>query len=259
VSDPAALSLIVLFLAGLAAGYVNSVAGGGSLLTLPALIFTGLDPSVANATNRIAVLFQNAAAIVAFRRGGLHGGRLAVTLLVPSMVAAAAGAWVATLLEERELSLAIAIAMLSFLALMLVRRPQKDPQDAPDGEIAPPRFHWTMVLGFSAIGFYAGFLQAGVGLLILLYLSALHGTALLPANAIKVIVVLGFAAMAIVVFGLSGVPMDPVRGTVLAVATTLGGYLGARDTLRRGERFVRWTVVVAVAASAVKLVFDALT
>ena len=255
-----ALELAVLAVAGLAAGYVNAVAGAGSLLTLPALIFTGLDPSAANATNRIAIFFNNVTAVAAYHRGGLRVRRVALPLMIPLGLSAAAGAWVATLLDERQLKLAIAIAMVTFLFLSFV--PRRSSERAEAGDDAPPElppFHWTMVLGFAGIGFYAGFLQAGVGVLILLYMSLVHGSHLVAANALKAVSILVFTVVALGVFVVLGETIDPLRGLVLAGGTATGGYLGAVATLRRGEKFVRVLLVLAVLASVVKLAWDSLS
>jgi len=255
-----ALVLAVLAVAGLAAGYVNAVAGAGSLLTLPALIFTGLDPSAANATNRIAIFFNNVTAVVAYHRGGLKVRRVALPLMIPLALSAAAGAWVATLLDERQLKLAIAIAMVTFLFLSFVpRRRTEQAEGDDDGPPELPPFHWTMVLGFTGIGFYAGFLQAGVGVLILLYMSLVHGSHLVAANALKAVSILVFTVVALGVFVVLGETIDPLRGLVLAVGTATGGYLGAVATLRRGEKFVRVLLVLAVLASVVKLAWDSLS
>ena len=113
-----------------------------------------------------------------------------------------------------------------------------------------------MVLGFTAIGFYAGFLQAGVGILVLLYLSLAYASSLVAANAIKVGLIAILALVSIVTFVIAGETIDLLRGGVLAVATVVGGYLGARAALAKGERFVRLAVVLAVLASVVKLVVD---
>lgn len=259
------LEILVLAAAGLAAGFVNAIAGAGSLLTLPALIFTGLDAGAANATNRIAVLFNNLSAIVAFRRGGLSARSLALPLLLPTAVSGAAGAWAATLLTDRELRLAIAVAMVVFLVLTFVPRRRKQDEDdgtaekgADDEPPQLPAFRWSMVPGFAAIGFYAGFLQAGVGVLILLYMSLVHGTSLVAANALKVVVILVFTVVALGVFVALGEHIDVLRGLVLAGGTTVGGYLGARESLRRGEKLVRAVLVLAVTASVAKLVWDSL-
>jgi uncharacterized membrane protein YfcA len=172
-----------------------------------------------------------------------------------------AGAWVATLLDERQLRIAIGIAMVVFLVLSFVQ-PRRQTEVAKAGDArpppTPPRFHPAMLLGFTAIGFYAGFLQAGVGILILLYLSLAHASDLVAANAVKVGLVAVLALVSIVTFTIAGETIDLVRGGVLAAATVVGGYLGARATLKKGERLVRAAVVLTVVASAVKLVVDAL-
>jgi hypothetical protein len=250
-----------LALAGLAAGYINAVAGAGSLLTLPALIFTGLDAVSANATNRVAVLFQTAAAAFAYRRGGVRdAGKRASLLAAPGVLAAAVGAWVSTVVGEHVMRLCIAGAMLVFLTLTLV--PQRRAEGSSDTQAKdppePPRVTASMALGFAAIGLYAGFLQAGVGILILLYLGRVHGSSLVAANAVKVVFILWLTMAALGIFVWRQAGIDPVRGLALAGSTTVGGYLGARATLRRGERFVRGVLVAAVLASVVKLGWDAL-
>ncbi len=252
-----AVELVILTAAGLAAGYLNAIAGAGSLLTLPALIFTGLEAGAANATNRIAILFNNLSAMLAYRRGGVRAGKLALPLLLPLAASGAAGAWFATLLDDEQLQVSIAVAMVVFLVLSFVpRRRGGDGKKEDEAKPELPPFRPSMLLGFCLIGFYAGFLQAGVGILILLYMSLVHGTSLVAANALKVVVILVFAAVALVVFVVLGEPIDPLRGVVLAGGTTVGGYLGARETLRRGEKFVRAVLVVAVLASVAKLVWD---
>ncbi len=212
------LHLLLLFIAGLFAGFVNAMAGAGSLLTLPALIFTGLGATAANATNRIAVLFTGLSAMTAYRRGGLRVGRLVLWLLLPTIVGAVGGAFVASLLDNGGTRIAIAIAMVVFLSLSLV--PRRKPTGEPDAPSGPPAFHWAMVPAFVAIGFYGGFLQAGVGILILLYLSFVHRTDLVAANAVKVAVVAALTVPALGVFALRGVHIDLVRGLVLASATS---------------------------------------
>jgi uncharacterized protein len=248
------VQLVLLAVAGLVAGYINSIAGAGSLLTLPALIFTGLDAVSANATNRVAVLFQNAAAVVAFQRAGRGAIRQGLVLAAPSGVGAVAGAWVASHMTDAQLRVCIAVAMVIFLVLSLIPRPASAAAGASPTAL---RLNGASILGFAAIGFYAGFLQAGVGILILLYLALGHRVDFVSGNAIKVVMVLLLAAAALVVFVVEGVPIDPLRGLVLAVATTLGGYLGATAAMRRGERFVRVVLVAAVLASVAKLAWDA--
>lgn len=252
------IALAVLAGAGLVAGYMNTIAGAGSLLTLPALIFTGLDASGANATNRIAVLVQSAVSIVAYRRNGVSAPRRSFAVSLAATAASAAGAWVATLLDARAMQISIAVAMIAFALLSLVP-PKNRGEEKKDGEEkdAPPEeLPFWSIAGFLVIGFYAGFLQAGVGILILLYLSLVHGMSLVVSNAFKVLAVTIFTAAALAIFFWRGETLDLLRGAVLAVTTSTGAWLGARAAVKRGERFVRFAVIAAVVASAGKLVWD---
>lgn len=247
--------LLLLALAGFVAGWVNAIAGAGSLLTMPALIFTGLDASAANATNRIAVLFQSAAAAWSFRGAGVRVGWRAGWLVPPAVVGGVAGAAVAGAVGDLGIQVALAAAMPVFLVLSFLR-PRRPGGDPTDGDALAPTP--GKLAGMAAIGFYAGFLQAGYGVLVLLFLGGVYGADLVRVNAFKMQALLWLTVASLATFAASGVPIDPTRGVILAAATTAGGALGARSAVRGGERFVRVVLVVAVLASAVKLVWDAL-
>ena len=267
--DVSPIDLAVLCIAGVLAGYVNTVAGAGSLLTLPALIFTGLDASAANATNRISVLLQTATATVTLHRGGIRVGKLA-WLCVPATVSAIAGAYVASQLDERAIRTAITLSIVVFLLLSFVpkaknRRPTSMAADeggdaAVGGDQkagATPRGQRALMgMEMAAIGFYAGLLQVGVGVLVLLTLPRFHGVPLVQANALKVLMILVLTIAALGVFVQQEQVIDLWRGLVLGVSTAAGGYLGARATLRHGERLVRVLLVLAVVASVGKLTWD---
>lgn len=250
------LPYALLFVAGVLAGYVNTVAGAGSLLTLPALVFSGLDAGAANATNRLAVLAQNIAAIEGYRREGIAIPRAALWLSIPASLTAILGAYLATLSSERTTRLCIAIAMVVFLALSLVKRKKRDEETT-----LPLTVTWKTCLGFAALGLYAGFLQAGIGVLILLYLTLAHAVKLLDANVAKIVVVLMLtiaSTFVFVAFGGERTSVDLVRGVVLGAGTVLGGYAGAKASVKRGEKFVRVVMIVSIVASALKLAWDAL-
>lgn len=265
ISDAHPLELVVLGLVGLAAGWINTVAGAGSLLLLPALIFTGLDASAANATNRVGILAQTLAAVLGFRRAGLAITRREVALTVAAMVGGAIGSYVATLLSAAQMQVAIVIAMGVMLVLSLVPRRTKpraeDERTAPDPS-GTARAEGTApitlgsVVAFVAIGVYGGFLQAGVGILVLLYLSLAHGISLVASNVVKSTVTLALTIVALAVFAARGETIDLARGGVLAITSAIGGLVGARSTVALGDRFVRGAVVVAVVASMAKLIFD---
>jgi len=243
------LPLVTLAIAGLAAGFINAIAGGGSLLTLPALIFTGLDAHAANATNRIAVLFQSGAALVSYGSEGAPLPAKARVLAAPAALSAAAGAYASTLLSEEHLRMALAVALIIFLLISLRSKPARTRSN--EFRITPP-----LILGICGIGFYAGFLQAGMGILTLLLLGWGFGMHLLQANVLKVYLLGSLTLVALLIFALHGAQFAWERGILLAVCTSLGAFLGARLGARISERAIRNTMLIAVAASAAKLVAD---
>lgn len=282
-TDATPVELLVLAGIGVVAGWINTVAGAGSLLLLPALIFTGLDASEANATNRIGILAQTLAAVIGYRRAGLTIRRGDLVLTAAAMIGGGIGSFVATLLAPSEMQIAIVIAMGVMLVLSLVPARKKvapagaepipspaaaaGPSAAPSaGAPSPPVPSTTpptmppptpgMIAAFVAIGIYGGFLQAGVGILVLLYLSLAHGVSLVASNVVKSTVTLALTIVAISVFAARGEGLDLVRGGVLALASAVGGLVGARATVALGDRFVRIAVTLAVVASMAKLVAD---
>lgn len=247
------LALVVLF-----ASMVNTVAGAGSLLVLPALVFSGLDASAANATNRVGILVQTAAAIVGFRRAGLSVGRDEVRLTLVTMLGGAVGSLVATLLHPAGMQLAIVVAMAIMLGLSLVpRRARAAGRDADVARGLPPP-DARMLAGFFLIGIYGGFLQAGVGILVLLFLSHVYDASLVASNVLKSTATFGLTVVALGIFAARGETIDPSRGAVLACGAALGGFVGADVAARLGDRWIRVLIVVAVLASMAKLLWDLL-
>ncbi len=238
--------ILLLFGAGAAAGVINAVAGGGSILTLPLLVFAGLPVGVANATNRVAIVFQNVGAMAGFRQGGYVPGREAWLLLIPSVLGAALGVRLAVGLDERTLSRAIAV----ILVLMLIPLFRRNP--GPTGGAVRPALRWWTWPAYFAVGVYGGFVQAGVGFLYLALLVGAQGLDLVRANLIKVFLVLIYSAVALVLFALEG-QVAWGHGLILAVGTTAGGWLGARLAVTRGEGWIRAVLVVAILVSAAKL------
>ncbi|WP_423916313.1 sulfite exporter TauE/SafE family protein [Candidatus Poriferisodalis sp.] len=228
--------------AGVVAGVVNAMAGGGSLLTVSLLTVVGdLGGLVANGTNRIGVLTQNVASVAGFRREGVSGLRRAVPVLVPSLVGSLIGAYaVSNLLSDTAFERIFGILMVPLLILSL--RPPK----ARGDDIVWPRALTVVV--FFAIGLYGGAFQAGVGLILVLALSH-AGLDLVNANAVKVVVIAVLTAVAVPVFILN----DQVHwgfAVIVAVGFAVGGWLGARLAVRGGERVIRPVLVLAVVGLA---------
>ncbi|WP_428116110.1 sulfite exporter TauE/SafE family protein [Candidatus Poriferisodalis sp.] len=238
--------IVLVVGAGLVAGVVNAMAGGGSLLTVSLLTVVGdLGGLVANGTNRIGVLTQNVASVAGFRREGVSGLRRALPVLVPSLVGSLIGAYVvSSVLSDTAFERIFGILMVPLLIVSL--RPPKARSD----DIVWPRALTVVV--FFAIGLYGGAFQAGVGLILVLALSH-AGLDLVNANAVKVVVIAVLTAVAVPVFILN----DQVHwgfAAIVAVGFAIGGWLGARLAVRGGERLIRPVLVTAVVALAGRMV-----
>ncbi len=243
-----------VIIAGFGAGFINTLAGSGSLITLPLLIFIGLPANVANGTNRVGVLFQNLVSADSFRRQRVLDTRGALILAIPAIIGSVIGAQIAVNLDEEMMRRTIGALMVIMLVVVLVR-----PNRWLEGrsEIANHRPGLVQILIFFAIGIYGGFIQAGVGIFLLAGLVLSVGYDLVRANAVKVLIILLFTISALMVF----VYNDQVWwgvGFLLAIGNALGGWVAARMAVERGANFVRWILIAVLVVSAAALlgVFD---
>lgn len=234
--------------AGFACGFINTLAGSGSLITLPLLIFLGLPATVANGTNRVAILLQNIVGVSSFRQQKVLDLRGGLLLAIPAVVGALVGAQIAVALDEETMRRVIGILMVIMLIVILVR--PKRWLEGHGGETSHPG--WFTLAVFFFIGVYGGFIQAGVGIFLLAGLVLGAGYDLVRANAVKVLIILCFTVFALAVF----VVNDQVRwsvGLILAVGNMLGAWVASRMAVKRGAGFVRWILIGVVAVSAVIL------
>lgn len=245
------LLLILTFLTGTVAGFLNVVGGGGSLLTLPLLVFLGLDMGRANATNRVAIFLQNMVATWRFYREGVLSLRRLALFVIPACAGSFFGALFAVQLNPRILQLVIA-ALISIMACLLLFRPSM--WEAQDERELPV----LAVAGlFTAIGLYGGFVQAGVGFFFIWALVGAMGMDLLHANAVKVAVVFAYTGVSLVLFSSHGL-VDLRVGLILAVGNMTGAVAATRFSVSRGNRWIRWILSVTVVISAIRLFLKAL-
>lgn len=244
------LTPLLLIAAGAVAGAINAVAGGGSLLTLPLLIFIGLPPTVANATNRIGVFIGGIGAARSFHKRGLIPFAWLKAGMVPAVVGVALGTWAAMVIGDVAFERILA-GVLVLSAALMIRRPVDHPED---GEPAPPTDRrWLFHLGFLGLGFYSGFIQAGVGFLFLALLSA-GGLDLVRGNAVKVSMILVLTLISIPMFAAGGM-MEWVAGFTLAVGQYFGGILGVHLQVLKGQAWVRNVLTVTIVLFALRLFF----
>ena len=241
--------VILLFAAGIVAGFINTIAGSGSLLTLPLLIFIGLPPTVANATNRIGILLQSIVGAVSFRHQRVFRFREGLPYMIPSVIGAVAGALYAASFNEEVMRRVIGFLLL-FMLLMLLIKPERWLYGR---EVKRSRLRRVgEVTIFLLIGFYGGFIQAGVGFFLIAALVYGTGAGLTRSNALKVLITSVFTLVAVIVFLMTG-QIDFRAGLILGAGSMIGAYVGTRVAVEWGPRFVRYFLVVILFVSAIEL------
>jgi uncharacterized protein len=239
-----AFEALLIFGGGFLAGFVNSMAGGGSLVTVPLLSLAGVEGLLANGTNRVAVLLQNVGSGYGyFRRRVVDRGQV-VPILLPALAGGFLGAMIVSRIDDAFFERIFGVLMMPMLVLSLWKpRNRSVPDPWPTG---------VNIVVFFAVGVYAGAIQAGVGLIMLMLLGR-AGHDLVTANAIKTYVILGVTTIAVVVFALES-QVVWVPALVLSAGMTLGGYLGSQIAVDGGERVIKPVLVASVVALAGRMI-----
>lgn len=237
----------LLFGVGVASGYLNVLAGGGSVLAVPVLIFVGLDGAMANGTNRVAILVQNVISAAEFHRAKGYALKRVLLYSVWTLPGAIAGAFFATSVDDRAFQTILGVVIIGVVATMLIPRGAILGTLPRDG--APSRWIYPALL---AIGFYGGFIQIGVGFLFMAALFHLLRLDLVSVNMHKVLIVLVYTVPALLIFVGSG-DVDWPLGLALAAGSALGGWLAVKASIRGGERVIRIALVVALLLMGAKL------
>jgi uncharacterized membrane protein YfcA len=242
----------ILIVAGFVAGIVNTIAGGGSFLTLPALMLIGLDPKVANGTNRVAVLFSSASAVATFHKHGHLNRELAIRLSLPTLLGVPVGALLAIYLPSDTFEAFFGVMFL-VMAILLILNPKR----IIEASKVSSKSQRVILPLFFCIGIYVGFIQAGLGILLLLAMSLLNTGDLVASNAIKNLI--GFlvtllATCFFVVYGL----VEWLPGLTMAVGNVTGGFVGAKLAIKKGNRMIFGFLVVVMVATGIKLIVASL-
>ena len=243
---------IVIIAIGVVAGIINTLAAGGSLLTLPVLMAFGLSPNMANGTNRIAIFLQNVVGVSSFHQKKIMDFPSGFRVGIPAALGAIAGAFIAVNLRDEVMKLAIAGVMVVVFFLILL----KPNRWIHSHESYPPVPYWVQVIIFFCVGIYGGFIQAGVGFFLLTGLVLGSGYELLKANALKLFVILLYTPVALLIFFLSG-DVHLWMGLLLAVGNMAGAWIGTKIAVKWGAVFIRYVVLGAILVAATKLVLDA--
>lgn len=236
---------------GFVVGFINTVAGGGSLLSLPVLIFLGLPPSVANGTNRVAIVIQTASAVAGFKSKGVSTFPFNVYLGISALLGAVIGARIAVDVDGTLFNRILAIIMITVI-LIIIFKPKTNLKHME--ERLTGKYLWVGMIAFFFFGIYGGFINAGLGFIIILFLHYFNHMTLVRANATKVAVVFTYMLSALLVFALN----DKVNwkvGLVLAVGNALGAWISSRVSVRKGDKFIKMFLIIMVTVMAIKLWF----
>ena len=242
---------LLLPVIGFGAGFINTLAGGGSFITLPALIYLlGLPPQIANATNRFSVVFYTSMSTGVFHKHGYADYHLTGRLLLPSILGSISGAYLAAILPGRAFSFVFGISMIGMAVLFLLK-----PKVLLEVKHEVKRNVLMEVLCFFLIGLYGGFMQAGVGLLLLAGIAIFHSRDLVSSNAVKVGIALVYAVCSVSMFAYHG-QIRYVEGGLLAAGAMLGALTGAKMAIKKGTRFIFYVVIVIAVITGVSLIYE---
>lgn len=246
--------ILLLIIVGFLAGIINTLAGGGSLLTMPLLIFMGLDAAMANGTNRIAILFQNATAIGGFKSKGQKFGKFEILLGISALIGAIIGSKIALEINDGIFNKILAVVMV-FVVIMTIINPALKLKDGEELILRLDKKYQALgIMAMFFVGIYGGFIQAGTGLFIMAALSFINRYNLLQANVAKAVIMFIYTLSAILIFALDG-KINLLYGLSLAVSMSLGAWWASRWSAGNGQKYIKWFMVVAVIAMAITLWF----
>ena len=237
----------LLFIFGVFAGIINVNAGGGSTLTLPLLLFLGLDGAVANGTNRIAILLQNVSAIFSFRNQNHSQFKLSFKLALFTLPGAIVGAYSAIHVSNELFEKILAVVMIGVIVTMLL--PKKN--IVAISKLTKTQ-NFFVYLAMFGVGFYGGFIQVGVGFLLMASLHYLMKQSLVYVNMHKVFIVLIYTIPALLIF----IYTDNVNwsfGLILASGNIIGAWWGVKFSVKGGEKAIKIILIVAIGLMSLKL------
>ena len=234
------IEISALIISGLAVGFINTLAGGGSVISLSVLMLMGLPAPVANGTNRIAVTIQTLTAASVFRRKKVLDLRKGTILGIPSAIGSLIGAYIAVDINEAVFEKAFAVIMLIMLIFVFY-----DPDKFIYGneKRLKRKVSWIQMVIFFFIGIYGGFIHVGIGYFLLAALMLEVGYDLVRANAVKVLIVLMYMPFSFLVFMWKS-DIDWTAGLVMTIGSVIGAYIASHLAVKRGIVFVKWAIVV---------------
>lgn len=240
--------VVILAVTGLIAGVINTLAGGGSNLTLPALMMMGLPADVANATNRVGVIMQSVVGIRGFSKRGHMPTSDLKGIMVPILSGGLIGSVVASFLPTTYLKPVLLLTMISMSIIILIRPSTvlPEPDELPK-KVAESKQAWVMLF---IAGLYGGFVQAGVGFVLIAAIAGGLRYDLIKTNALKILATFAFTSVALAVFIFRG-QISWVPGLILAGATMIGAQIGVKLALKVSQKFMKWFLFFMTLAASI--------
>jgi len=237
----------LIILAGVATGFINTLAGSGSVFSLLALSLAGLPINYANATNRVGILLQNSVAVYGFNKQKNLYWHFGLTLVVPIAVGALFGSFLATVVNPGDLSFIIGVFMLCILASLFFNTNRW--VSGSSQEESSLSLKWWQIPIYFCIGVYGGFIQIGIGIFMLSSLVLLSGLDLLKGNAVKVLVIFCMTIVSLIIFAVTGLVRWDI-GLILACGNMTGAWIATKEAAKRGAVFIRYLMIIVVIFAA---------
>ncbi len=234
--------IVILLVSGLVVGFINTLAGGGSAISLTVFMALGLPVQVANGTNRVAILMQNLSSTATFQRKGMLDWRGGVRLGLPAIVGTVVGAQVAVTIDEHIFQICLAAVMVSVLVFTLLGDRLLKRTGA-----SVRRVKLLHYLAFFGIGVYSGYVFVGTGYLILLATMGMLHMGIVRSNVVKNFIILLAIPFSLAVFVLNG-NVDWLYGLLHGVGNMVGAFLASHYAIGWGVKFLRWFMVAVVLA-----------
>ena len=235
------ISALILAFAGFVAGGINTIAGGGSNLTLPALMMLGLPADIANGTNRVAILMQSLVGVAGYDKYDTLDRPAVIPILIPTIIGGIVGALTASVIPNLFLKPILLGTILTMSVIILIR---PDVIAPPEGTpTRSPNEHLSAWWALFAAGVYGGFIQAGVGFILIAALAGGLRYDLIRANALKMACTLAFTMVVVAIF----IAFDQVwwaPGIVLAVGSMAGAHLAVKIAIRTSQQSIKWFLFV---------------
>ncbi|MCT4614630.1 MAG: sulfite exporter TauE/SafE family protein [Marinifilaceae bacterium] len=237
----------IMVIVGCIAGFLNTLAGSGSALNLAVMMFLGIPANVANETNRIAILFQNIVGVSNFKKKKVFEFKEGIYLAIPTILGSLIGSYWAVNISKEILEKTIAYLLFGILLTIIFKPDAWIKSKANKAKSKPGIF---LYLIFFLIGIYGGFIQAGVGFILLAGLVLGAGHDLLKSNALKVFIVLLYTPFTLWVFIMKG-NIDFVIGLTLSIGNMTGAYIASNMAVKKGSEFIRYILIFVLIAAVV--------